>query len=99
MAGFLAAAGAMDEILAAPRAFTSTIPDDVPVTIAWGTRDRMLFPRQALLAKERLPQANVVMLPRCGHLPMTDNPRLVAEVLLSGSNAVTPAALDVQGGA
>jgi pimeloyl-ACP methyl ester carboxylesterase len=87
MAGYLAAAPAINEILAAAAAasFRSSIPDGVPVTIAWGARDRLLFPRQALLAKVRLPQANVFMLPDCGHLPMMDNPRLVAEVLLHGS--------------
>jgi pimeloyl-ACP methyl ester carboxylesterase len=26
-----------------------------------------------------------VRLPRCGHVPMTDNPALVADVLLRGS--------------
>lgn len=89
VAGFLAAAPAMDEILAAAVPFTSSIPDEVPVMIAWGARDRLLFPRQALLAKARLPQANVFMLPGCGHLPMTDNPRLVADVLLCGSKATS----------
>jgi pimeloyl-ACP methyl ester carboxylesterase len=58
----------------------------------------MLFPRQARQAKARLPQANLIMLPRCGHLPMTDDPRLVAEVLLSGSSTVAPAAIDAQEG-
>jgi len=90
MASFLAAASAMDQILAAAVPFTSSIPGGVPVTIAWGTRDRLLFPRQALLAKARLPQANIVLLPGCGHVPMTDNPRLVAEVLLRGSDTTPP---------
>jgi len=93
MTSFLAAAGAMDEILAAAVPFTKSIPDGVPVTVAWGARDRMLFPRQALLAKARLPQADVIMLPRCGHLPMTDNPQLVADVLLRGSTIVVPRVL------
>lgn len=96
MAGFLAAAGAMDEILAAAVPFTGSIPDGVPVTIAWGARDRLLFPRQALLAKARMPQANVVMLPGCGHVPMTDDPRLVAEVLLRGSETMAPPVLQPQ---
>jgi pimeloyl-ACP methyl ester carboxylesterase len=93
MTSFLAAAGAMDEILAAAVPFTGSIPDGVPVTIAWGARDRMLFPRQALLAKARLPQADVIMLPQCGHLPMTDDPLLVADVLLRGSTSVAPPVL------
>jgi pimeloyl-ACP methyl ester carboxylesterase len=82
---FLASRKAMNAMLAAAIPFTETIPDGVPVTIAWGTRDRLLPPHQALVAKQRLPQARVVPLPGCGHLPMTDDPRLVADVLLRGS--------------
>jgi pimeloyl-ACP methyl ester carboxylesterase len=59
---------------------------DVPVTVAWGTRDRLLLPIQALRAQQRLPNARFVWLPDCGHVPMGDNPELVAEVLLEGSS-------------
>ncbi len=85
MAAFLDSAPAMNAILDAAIPFTDTIPEEIPVTIAWGTRDRLLPPRQALLAKERLPQANLVWLPGCGHVPMTDDPELVADVLIQGS--------------
>ena len=85
MAAFLAARNTTNAILAAAAPFTGAIPDGVPVTIAWGTNDRLLPPKQALLAKERLPQARLVALPGCGHVPMTDNPQLVADVLLTGS--------------
>jgi pimeloyl-ACP methyl ester carboxylesterase len=71
--------------LDAATAFTGIVPAGIPVTIAWGTNDRLLPPRQALVAKERIPQARVVPLPGCGHVPMTDNPRMVADVLLRGS--------------
>ena len=57
------------------------------MTIAWGTRDRLLLPHQAQIAMARLPQAQLVPLPGCGHVPMTDNPQLVADVLLRGSQA------------
>jgi len=87
MASFLDSATAMNAILDAAVPFTDAIPDDIPVTIAWGTKDRLLPPRQALLAKERLPQANLVWLPGCGHVPMTDDPELVADVLLRGSRS------------
>jgi pimeloyl-ACP methyl ester carboxylesterase len=85
MKAFLSARRTTNAILAAATPFTGTIPDGIPVTIGWGTNDRLLPPRQALVAKERIPQARLVPLPGCGHVPMTDNPGLVADVLLRGS--------------
>jgi pimeloyl-ACP methyl ester carboxylesterase len=41
----------------------------VPVTIAWGTRDRLLIPRQARRAREILVRARHVWLAGCGHVP------------------------------
>jgi pimeloyl-ACP methyl ester carboxylesterase len=32
-----------------------------------------------------IPQVELVRLPGCGHVPMTDDPLLVARVLLAGS--------------
>lgn len=60
--------------------------DKVPVTIAWGTHDRLLRQGQAVRAQQRLPSARFVWLPDCGHVPMGDNPELVAKVLLEGSS-------------
>jgi pimeloyl-ACP methyl ester carboxylesterase len=57
----------------------------VPVTIGWGTRDRLLIPRQAERARVMLPQARHVPLPGCGHIPMSDDPEGVAALLLAGS--------------
>jgi pimeloyl-ACP methyl ester carboxylesterase len=82
---FLAARDAINAVIATPVAFTLSIPEDVPVTIGWGTRDRLLPPGQAQVALERLPHARYVPLPGCGHVPMTDDPDLVARVLLEGS--------------
>lgn len=84
-AAFLAASSAVNAILAAAVPFTGSIPTDVPVTIGWGTRDRLLRPRQGLLAKAHLPQAHLILLRGCGHIPVTDDPPLVAQVLLRGS--------------
>jgi pimeloyl-ACP methyl ester carboxylesterase len=83
---FIAAADALDAILDTATPFTGQIPGDVPVTIAWGARDRLLRPHQAKIAQEQLPGARFVPLPGCGHVPMTDNPELVADVLLRGSS-------------
>lgn len=64
--------------------FSGAIPD-VPVTIAWGTRDRILRRPRAQLIKKLIPQARLLALPGCGHVPMYDDPGLVAYVLLTGS--------------
>ncbi|MET7617151.1 alpha/beta fold hydrolase [Streptomyces sp. NPDC005408] len=64
--------------------FTDDVPD-VPVTIGWGTRDRLLLRRQGIRAKHVIPSARLVRLPGCGHVPMNDDPALVARVILDGS--------------
>jgi pimeloyl-ACP methyl ester carboxylesterase len=83
---FLRARDAVFAILSDRRSFTDTVPASVPVTIGWGTRDLMLRPSQARVAMRRLPHARFVPLPGCGHVPMTDDPRLVARLLLEGSD-------------
>lgn len=52
-----------------------------PTTIAWGDKDRILNPKQAETARARLPEANHVTLPDCGHVPMVDDPELVIRVI------------------
>ncbi|MFJ6795490.1 alpha/beta fold hydrolase [Streptomyces sp. NPDC091268] len=54
----------------------------LPVTIAWGSRDRLLLPRQGVRAKHTMPGARLVRLPGCGHVPMNDDPALVSRVIL-----------------
>ncbi|MFI1716731.1 alpha/beta fold hydrolase [Streptomyces litmocidini] len=74
------------QTLAAGR--TALFRDDVPsvpVTVAWGARDRLLLRRQGVRAKQALPAARLVRLPGCGHVPMNDDPALVARVILDGS--------------
>ena len=57
----------------------------VPVTIAWGTRDRLLLPHQALRARRLMPSARLVWLTGCGHIPMWDDHGQVADALLRAS--------------
>ncbi|MFD7232511.1 alpha/beta fold hydrolase [Streptomyces sp. NPDC059881] len=64
--------------------FTSDVPG-LPVTVAWGSRDRLLLRRQGVRAKHAIPGARLVRLPGCGHVPMNDDPALVARVILDGS--------------
>lgn len=57
----------------------------LPVTIAWGTRDILLTHRtQSARARAALPLARHVDLPGCGHLPFHDDPGLCADVILHG---------------
>jgi pimeloyl-ACP methyl ester carboxylesterase len=59
----------------------------VPLTIAWGDHDYLLLARQRERARRVLPWARHVELPGCGHVPMTDDPELVASVLLAGARS------------
>jgi len=54
---------------------------DVPTTVAWGTRDRILPYSQAALAEQVLPDARHVPLPDCGHVPMIDDPDLILRLV------------------
>ncbi|MEU1484799.1 alpha/beta fold hydrolase [Streptomyces sp. NPDC005752] len=65
-------------------AFTDDVPD-LPVSIAWGSKDRLLPRRQGVRAKHVVPGARLVRLPGCGHVPMNDDPAAVARVILDTS--------------
>ncbi|MGY0022363.1 alpha/beta fold hydrolase [Streptomyces sp. YJ-C3] len=65
--------------------FRDDVPE-IPVTIAWGSRDRLLVRRQGVRAKRVVPGARLVRLPGCGHVPMNDDPALVARVILDTSS-------------
>ncbi|MBQ1012997.1 alpha/beta hydrolase, partial [Micromonospora sp. M51] len=60
----------------------------VPVTVGWGDRDRIFGVHQAERVRAGLPAARVVTLPRCGHVPMSDDPDLVAALILETTGAV-----------
>jgi pimeloyl-ACP methyl ester carboxylesterase len=83
---FLRTRDAMRLFFGSPESFSETV--DVPVTIAWGTKDHILMPSNMEVARRRLPNARFVWLPGCGHVPMTDDPDLVARVILEGTGAV-----------
>ncbi|MFB0629502.1 alpha/beta fold hydrolase [Streptomyces sp. AB3(2024)] len=71
--------------------FADDVPG-IPVTIAWGARDRLLLPRQGVRAKYTVPGARLVRLPGCGHVPMNDDPALVARVVLDTAREAAPTA-------
>jgi pimeloyl-ACP methyl ester carboxylesterase len=56
---------------------------DVPVTVAWGEKER-LIPAKARLRDELPAHTNFVTLAGCGHSPMWDDPELVARTILEG---------------
>jgi pimeloyl-ACP methyl ester carboxylesterase len=56
---------------------------DVPVTLAFGTRDRVLRKRQSRHRDQLPPQTVVVDVPGAGHVPMSDNPSAIAELILA----------------
>jgi len=87
--GFLKARPALRTLLDAAEPFTDPIPLDVPVTIAWAGRDLVLPVSQARTAKERLPYAEHIVLRGVGHVPMFDNPDLIAKIIKRGA---TPSA-------
>lgn len=59
-----------------------TVP--CPVTIAWSGSDAIIpVPMCDPIARERLPQASFTTLPGVGHVPMIDNPELVARTILA----------------
>lgn len=83
---------AMHLLLAAATPFDGEIDRDVPVTIAWAGRDLVLPPWQARIAKKALPNAVHIAMPGVGHVPIFDDPELVADVLLQGSAPVASVA-------
>jgi len=60
---------------------------EVPVTVAWGSREVLLLAGQARFREELPPRTRWIGLPRCGHVPTYDDPDLLARVILEGSNA------------
>lgn len=69
--------------------FHGEIDPQVPVTIAWAARDLVLPPWQAEVARAVLPHAEHLTMRGAGHVPMFDDPKRVARILLRGSAPVT----------
>ncbi|MFI7705669.1 alpha/beta fold hydrolase [Nonomuraea sp. NPDC049480] len=80
----LAASSGFDETLEAFSGVMPPAPPKAPITIAWGEHDRLLPRRQAVRAA-RWSGQRVKLLKGCGHVPMSDDPELVARVILEGA--------------
>ncbi|MDQ4127799.1 MAG: alpha/beta hydrolase [Actinomycetota bacterium] len=68
-----------------PERFVGGRSIGVPVTVAFGGRDRLLLRHQSRRREELPPQTRWFELADCGHVPTHDDPVLVAEAILKGS--------------
>jgi pimeloyl-ACP methyl ester carboxylesterase len=68
-----------------PRHYVAGAPFEAPVTVAFGSRDLVLLPRQSRHL-DQLPAGTVLRrLPGCGHLPVADDPEAVAALILAST--------------
>jgi pimeloyl-ACP methyl ester carboxylesterase len=62
---------------------------DYPITIGWADRDRVLpFGRYGRPLLENIGPVELMRLPGCGHVPMLDDPALVAHTILTTTRRV-----------
>jgi pimeloyl-ACP methyl ester carboxylesterase len=54
---------------------------DVPVLLLWGTKDLILLPRQGRRFERLIPGAELRYLKGLGHVPMSDDPELLASAI------------------
>jgi pimeloyl-ACP methyl ester carboxylesterase len=72
---------------------------DYPVRLVWAERDRILpFKHFGSPMLERLPGAELIRLSGVGHVPMSDDPARVAELILEVTRAVDNAAVSTRRG-
>jgi pimeloyl-ACP methyl ester carboxylesterase len=75
----------------ATRRYLATAPVSAPVTVAFGSRDRLLLRRQSRHLDQLPPGTRVQVLPGCGHVPMADDPDAVAALIIqSAGRAISP---------
>jgi pimeloyl-ACP methyl ester carboxylesterase len=67
---------------------------DVPVTIVWGDRDRILPTDRCEVREGSPPHARWVRLSQCGHVPMWDRPAETVELIRQTAAAAGPAAVE-----
>lgn len=51
--------------------------------LVWGKQDRVTFPGQATRARELFPDAEVLLIDRCGHFPHWDQPARTIDIILT----------------
>jgi pimeloyl-ACP methyl ester carboxylesterase len=53
-----------------------------PTLIVWGAQDRIFAPKSALDARNRIPDAQLVYIPHCGHFPQVEAERTFHGLLM-----------------
>jgi pimeloyl-ACP methyl ester carboxylesterase len=81
--GDLLACAIADDILTTHEELAPLDPQPCPITLAWSGDDAILpADVNGLVARTRFPGADWVILDGCGHVPMIDDPHLVARTIL-----------------
>jgi pimeloyl-ACP methyl ester carboxylesterase len=77
----------VEDLLATDAQLAPLDPPPCPVTLAWSGQDR-LFPVDVYgsHARELIPRASFIVLDDVGHVPMLDDPQLVAQTILASSS-------------
>lgn len=78
------------DLLASDARLSPLDPTSCPITLAWSAEDR-IFPLETYRSRacELIPGADFIVLDEVGHIPMLDNPRLVAQTILSSTARAT----------
>jgi len=69
-----------------PRHYVSGTPIHAPVTVAFGSRDRLLLPWQSRHLDQLPPDTVLRALPGCGHIPVADDPAAVAALITASTD-------------
>jgi pimeloyl-ACP methyl ester carboxylesterase len=83
----MATAPGFDAVMTATeeRCSVSGPPIDAPVTVAFGSRDRVLLARHSRHVDQLPPGTRVKSLPGCGHVPMADDPGAVTAFIVAAA--------------
>ena len=78
------------DLLASDAQLSPLDPAPCPITLAWSAEDR-IFPLETHRSRacELIPGADFIVLDDVGHIPMLDDPRLVAQTILSSAARAT----------
>ncbi|MCC7076880.1 MAG: alpha/beta fold hydrolase [Acidimicrobiia bacterium] len=86
LADDLLACTVRDDVLETDEQLAPLDPLPCPVTVAWSEHDRILPLRTSgARARDLMPEAEFRVLPGVGHVPMIDDPQLVADVILEST--------------